>query len=132
MMHLVPTRNQWLTSMALFAKCAFKCVFVCGAMGALMPVQAAPLHAAWSAPYASGWLTAPILTKSAYRPSVQAAKKLAKERAPTSGKERSEKKPTGKVKFIRGNEESVAQRSARLTRECKGRVNAGMCEGYTR
>ena len=128
MMHLVPTRNQWLTSGASFAKC----VVVCATMGTLMSAQSAPLHSAWSVPYASSWLRAPMLTKPAHSPSLQAAKKPAKARAPTSGKERSEKKPTGKVKFIRGNEESVAQRSARLTRECKGRVNAGMCEGYTR
>lgn len=38
----------------------------------------------------------------------------------------------GKVKFIRGSEESPAQRSARLKRECKGGVDAGACSGYTR
>ncbi|SFU63803.1 hypothetical protein SAMN05216350_103288 [Polaromonas sp. YR568] len=37
----------------------------------------------------------------------------------------------GKVKFIRGSEETPAQRSARLKRECKGGVNAGACAGYT-
>lgn len=37
-----------------------------------------------------------------------------------------------KVKFMRGSEESTGERSARLKRECKGRVNAGACEGYTR
>jgi len=37
----------------------------------------------------------------------------------------------GKVKFISGSEETPAQRSARLTRECKGAVNAGACAGYT-
>ena len=31
-----------------------------------------------------------------------------------------------------GSQETVAQRSARLKRECKGAVNAGACEGYTR
>ena len=36
-----------------------------------------------------------------------------------------------KVKFISGSEETPAQRSARLTRECKGGVNAGACAGYT-
>jgi len=40
--------------------------------------------------------------------------------------------PGGKVKFIRGSEESPAQRSARLKRECKGGVDAGACSGYTR
>jgi hypothetical protein len=37
----------------------------------------------------------------------------------------------GKVKFLSGSEESPAQRSARLKRECKGGVNAGACTGYT-
>lgn len=36
-----------------------------------------------------------------------------------------------KVKFLSGSEETPAQRSARLTRECKGAVNAGACAGYT-
>ncbi len=38
----------------------------------------------------------------------------------------------GRVKFISGSEETPAQRHARLTRECKGAVNAGACSGYTR
>jgi hypothetical protein len=50
------------------------------------------------------------------------SKKAAKSGAPSTG---------GKVKFIRGSEETPAQRSARLTRECKGGVNAGACAGYT-
>jgi hypothetical protein len=37
-----------------------------------------------------------------------------------------------KVKYIRGSEETTSERSTRLKRECKGRVNAGACEGYTR
>jgi hypothetical protein len=37
----------------------------------------------------------------------------------------------GKAKFISGSEETPAQRYARLTRECKGAVNAGACSGYT-
>jgi hypothetical protein len=38
----------------------------------------------------------------------------------------------GKVTFLRGSEETSQERSTRLKRECKGRVNAGACEGYTR
>ena len=126
MKHLAPTLNpnRLRVSAALLMACA--------AASMWMPLQAAPLQSAWSDQYVSRWLRSPMLTVPALSPSVQAAKKSAKERAGTSGKERSDKKPTGKVKFIRGNEESVAQRSARLSRECKGRVNAGMCEGYTR
>ncbi|WP_332775084.1 hypothetical protein [Polaromonas sp.] len=36
-----------------------------------------------------------------------------------------------KVKFMPGSQETTAERVARLKRECKGRVNAGACEGYT-
>ena len=38
----------------------------------------------------------------------------------------------GKITFQRGSEETTQERSTRLKRECKGRVNAGACEGYTR
>lgn len=37
----------------------------------------------------------------------------------------------GKVKFMPGSGETAQERSTRLKRECKGRVNAGACEGYT-
>lgn len=40
--------------------------------------------------------------------------------------------PGGKVKFISGSAETAGQRDARLKRECKGAVNAGVCTGYTR
>ena len=38
----------------------------------------------------------------------------------------------GRTQFLPGSQESPAERAARLTRECKGAVNAGACEGYTR
>ena len=38
----------------------------------------------------------------------------------------------GKVKYSPGSGETVAERSARLKRECWGGVNAGACAGYTR
>lgn len=37
---------------------------------------------------------------------------------------------SGSVKFMPGSEETRSERAARLKRECKGRVNAGACEGY--
>lgn len=37
----------------------------------------------------------------------------------------------GTVKFVPGSQETPAQRSTRLKRECKGQVNAGVCQGYT-
>ncbi|MEO6017843.1 MAG: hypothetical protein ABIP46_11350 [Polaromonas sp.] len=40
-------------------------------------------------------------------------------------------KHSNTVKFVSGSAETPAERSTRLKRECKGRVNAGACEGYT-
>lgn len=37
----------------------------------------------------------------------------------------------GQVRFLPGSAETTKERSTRLKRECKGRVNAGACEGYT-
>jgi hypothetical protein len=37
----------------------------------------------------------------------------------------------GPVRFLSGSEETPRERSSRLKRECKGRVNAGACAGYT-
>jgi len=34
--------------------------------------------------------------------------------------------------YLHGSRETVKQRDRRLTRECKGGVNAGACAGYTR
>ena len=53
---------------------------------------------------------------------VKARKKPAKNHAPKGAR----------AKFIQGSEETVAQRTARLKRECKGGVNAGACAGFTR
>ena len=39
---------------------------------------------------------------------------------------------TAKAKFLTGSQETKKERDARLTRECKGEVNAGACTGYTR
>lgn len=38
----------------------------------------------------------------------------------------------GQVRFLPGSAETTKERSFRLKRECKGRVNAGACAGYTR
>ena len=48
----------------------------------------------------------------------------------TSSK-KAKKSGGGQIKFLRGSEESPKERSSRLKRECKGRVNAGACAGYT-
>ena len=36
------------------------------------------------------------------------------------------------VRILKDSSESTAERSRRLSRECKGGVNAGACAGYTR
>jgi hypothetical protein len=38
----------------------------------------------------------------------------------------------GGITFNDGSAESRSERDRRLTRECKGRSNSGVCEGYTR
>jgi hypothetical protein len=49
-------------------------------------------------------------------------------------KPKKEKKASGKkgggVTFYEGSGETRAERDKRLMRECKGRPNAGLCEGY--
>lgn len=42
------------------------------------------------------------------------------------------RKPTSVTFHKAPSEETAAARDKRLKRECKGRVNAGMCLGYTR
>ena len=38
---------------------------------------------------------------------------------------------SGQIKFLPNSAETTKERSTRLKRECKGRVNAGACAGYT-
>jgi hypothetical protein len=52
---------------------------------------------------------------------VQAKKRTAKHKAGGS-----------KTTFSSGSQETTKERNARLQRECKGAVNAGVCAGYTR
>lgn len=40
------------------------------------------------------------------------------------------KKKSSKPKIYKGSGETTAERDRRLYRECKGRPNAGACEGY--
>ncbi len=46
-------------------------------------------------------------------------------------KKASSVKKQGSTKFLPGSQETRKERSERLKRECKGRVNAGACTGYT-
>ena len=59
---------------------------------------------------------------------ISASKGEAKAKKPKKAKA----KKGGGVTFHEGSAESRAERDRRLTRECKGQVNAGVCAGYTR
>jgi hypothetical protein len=50
----------------------------------------------------------------------------------SAAKKKAKKAGAAKAKFSSGSEETKKERSARLSRECKGQVNAGACAGYTR
>ena len=69
------------------------------------------------------WAQAPEVLNP---PAKTVPKKKAKKPKTESGEKGS------KAKFIPGSQETKKERSARLTRECKGEVNAGACTGYTR
>lgn len=71
---------------------------------------------------AAAVLAASLLLGLAAGPSLAASKKAKKTVNAPPGKS---------VKFMPGSQETAKERSARLKRECKGRVNAGACEGYT-
>lgn len=68
--------------------------------------------------FPSSWLFAPTVS----------AKESTKAKKP----KKSKVKKGGGVTFHDGSAESRAERDKRLMRECKGRPNAGVCEGYTR
>lgn len=69
---------------------------------------------------------APMLVHAADKS--ETAKPSKKTRAKTA---KVAKAKTAKVKFLPSSAESTAERRIRLKNECKGRVNAGACEGYT-
>ncbi|MDI1275234.1 hypothetical protein [Polaromonas sp.] len=71
---------------------------------------------------ATAVLAATLLLGLAAGPSLAASKKAQKKVSAPPGKS---------AKFMPGSQETAKERSTRLKRECKGRVNAGACEGYT-
>lgn len=66
-------------------------------------------------------------SSSGDKPASSKVKKASGESAKSSKSGKS-----GKIKFMEGSAETTKERSTRLLRECKGRANAGACEGYTR
>ncbi|SFB67883.1 hypothetical protein SAMN05216344_101138 [Polaromonas sp. OV174] len=90
-------------------------------------MKTAVIRSAWAFMVAGAMLMGSAQAKSAPdagdKPaSGKAKKKAAKSATAAQG---------GKVKFLPGSGETAKERSTRLQRECKGRVNAGACEGYT-
>jgi hypothetical protein len=70
---------------------------------------------------------------SSTTPSLQASGNASSSNAKKPKKERKTKgKKGGGVTFYEGSGETRAERDKRLTRECRGRSNSGLCEGYTR
>jgi len=50
---------------------------------------------------------------------------------PLAAKAKKKTGASGQIKFLPGSAETTKERSTRLKGECKGRVNAGACAGYT-
>ena len=96
-----------------------------------------------TAPYLTLLLAAALMLGKAQAQSPEAAQNSARAAIPAKA-EKAEKSKAGKkkkaaaarkggsTKFLNGSQETPAQRSARLKRECKDGVNAGACTGYTR
>lgn len=80
---------------------------------ALQPAQAA----------ASPPMMSSLLSAQADMPTAKKPKKAKKARAAAKG---------GGVVFYEGSGETRKERDTRLRRECRGRPNSGLCEGYAR
>jgi hypothetical protein len=73
------------------------------------------------------------LTFPSINPALQASGGTSSGAAKKPKKEKKAKgKKGGGVTFYEGSGETRAERDKRLTRECRGRSNSGLCEGYTR
>lgn len=86
----------------------------------------ATLLSANAATAASTFSSSPLVSIQA-----TSAKDGSKAKKPKKAKKAKTKKGGG-VTFNDGSAESRPERDRRLMRECKGRPNAGACEGYTR
>ena len=74
----------------------------------------------------------PIATPNFVSPTAPAKIEKAEKRKTEKKKKAAAARKGGSTKFLNGSQETPAQRSARLKRECKDGVNAGACTGYTR
>lgn len=85
------------------------------------------------APFLAAFMAAALAASHAQAQTPPAPAQEGGKPAKSKSKKAAAKSGTGgKVKFINGSGETPAQRNARLKRECKGGVDAGVCSGYTR
>jgi hypothetical protein len=87
-------------------------------------------------PAMSCMVIAALLLGSAHAQPAEAVDKPAKVAVKKKKKTAKAAKPAAssasRVKFLPGSQETPSERRARLLRECKDGVNAGVCQGYTR
>jgi hypothetical protein len=80
----------------------------------------------------TGFAQAAMFSVAASAISVSANTEITPQKTKKTSKSKTSKKDKGgKITFHDGSAESRAERDKRLKRECKGRTNAGVCEGYT-
>jgi hypothetical protein len=77
---------------------------------------------------AAGLPTNATFSGAAYAPSVSAKAENGTKKP--RKKSAAKKSKGGGVTFHDGSAESRSERDRRLTRECRGRSNSGVCEGY--
>ena len=91
-------------------------------LSSLMLLTSSFAMASWSASTAVSALGGKLIMRASSSTGTSKPRKL-----------RAAKRSKGStVTFDRGSEESRSERDSRLRRECKGRSNSGLCEGYTR
>ena len=74
----------------------------------------------------------PVATQNSVRSAAPAKTEKAQKSKTGKKKKAAAARKGGSTKFLNGSQETPAQRSARLKRECKDGVDAGACTGYTR
>jgi hypothetical protein len=77
-------------------------------------------------------VVAALLAGGAHAQSAEAPSQPAKTKTLKKKARKAVTSQPGSVKFFPGSAETAKARSTRLKRECKGQVNAGACEGFTR
>ena len=88
------------------------------------------------APHAVSMTTGGVFSSANSRVQISASDGEVRAKKPRKQKKARASGKAGKgvsgVQFFDGSAESTRERERRLMRECKGRSNSGVCEGYTR